>query len=381
MTLDHSNAGGDEVLQPDTPPVEDTMAASGMEPTQTKPGRGGDGKFLPKAGKERGVDFGVLARNEVRSELAKEKARLAEETDISALDTVKPKGKGKGVPADPAPESVEATKGSKPEHPSPENTHAAKHLADAHKALELDGFSKEDLAGLKPERILALGKAAKERQADVSRKLEEAAKAKTAQAPSQAAKTDGGSSKPAATTKPADDGGDDDFETLVREHFDGFDDPDGHFSKSLGGLSKALASKLDGKFSAQFEAMKASLAEEIGSRLANEVAFERAVDRYKADFPQLDTPDGREALVPILASMAKDGLVKDVPSGVKAAAYALWGEAREREQAESAKSKNHRDARKNGQPVTGSMGSAPKPQSFDDSVRAEIRKAMESQGR
>jgi len=385
MTMESSApAETSEVLQPGAAPSPQGLNPTEREATRTTQGRSADGKFGAKADESKRVDPSAIARNIVRGEIEKERlSRLPQETDGKALDTVKPKGKGTGATADPAPASAEATKSDKSEGTSPGNTAVAKHLDAARKALALDGLTEDDLAGMKPERILALGKKAHDRQADIARKLEDKAKADKA-APATARKAeDGGSQKP-ATTSPASESDDDDFDAIAKDAVGMYDESDEHFSKSMGKLAKSIHASIERKFTASLEKTLEAHAEKLATRLNAEFEFERAVDSLKAEFPQLDTQDGRDALVPILESIATAGTAKNIRDGVKASAYALWGEERERTKAEAAKAHKNRDARSNGQPVSGQSSPAQNRQGTQrDSelalVRAEIER--EKQGR
>jgi hypothetical protein len=355
-----------------------------MEPTGAEQPRE-NGRYAKKPQGERpnrqGINLVAIARNEIR--------KLAAETDGSALADVQPKGQKATQTKDPAPQSAATTSADKHDaQSSPAATHVAKHLEDAEKALERDGFTKEDIAGLSKERILALGKKAAERQADISRKLGEEAKTKAAPA-GDAKTTDPGSPKPVTTaptqakTEEADP-----FEALVKEHFAAFAE-DADFSKSLGGFSKALANQLKAEIETGLKSvnesvttMRAEMVKEIRAEAAREMEFEKAVESLKDDFPESSSVDGRAALRDLFVTLAKEGKVKDIVGGVRSSANALWADAKRARDTEAAKQKASRDARKNGQPITGSAGAGPKtgPPSIVAIARTELRKAFEAGG-
>ena len=75
------------------------------------------------------------------------------------------------APDEPAP-SKDSTPSAADAEATPEDPKRTAAREKAAKALELDGWKPEDLKGLSDERLVALGKAAKERHSEVSRKLE-----------------------------------------------------------------------------------------------------------------------------------------------------------------------------------------------------------------
>lgn len=343
--------------------------------------RGAGGKFAQREPQRKNPNLAAIARNEVR--------KLRSETDADALADVQPKGQGSKPTKDPAPQSAATTDATKAAQSSPAATHVAKHLADAEKALERDGFSKEDIAGLSKERVLALGKKAADRQADTSRKLEEANRTKAAATPSDATKTDPGSPKPVTTAAAQEKDGAkqtaspdkaDPFDAMVQEHFAKFA-ADEDFSKSLGGFSKALSTQLSNEMKEAISAARVELAQQIRTEAAQETEFERAVESLASDFPESSSVDGREALRDLFVTLAKEGKIKDIKNGVRASANALWADDKSKRDAAAAKEKASRDARKNGQPVTGSQGAGPntKPPSLRSTALQEVRKARESQ--
>lgn len=374
---------------PAAPALDPTNLAAPPEPTQRggQPRRGSGEYGKKDPNRPNKTNLSAVARNVVRSVAGEARKSLGKETDAKALEEVRPKGEGAKQTKDPAPQSAKATDAKSPEESSPAATLAATHMADARKALALDGYSDDDLAKFSPERILALGKKAKERQAEVGRKLEEAAKTKAA-TPSDASKSDPASQKAATTDKPQTKTDEPDpFDALYKKHFAGFED-NADFAKSLGGFSKEFATQLQSEIATgikglaeQFTAMRADMVREIREEAARETEFERAVDALKDDFPESSSVDGRSALRDLFVTLAKEGKVKDIKQGVLQSADALWAQQRREREAAAAKSKASSDARKNGQPFTGSSKPAPenKPRPITSIALQEVRRARDSQ--
>lgn len=362
------------VSETPAPATDPTSLSAPIESTAKTQGRAEKGQFTEK--KRSGqVNLGAVARNETRKAIA----RLNGETDSDALADVKPKGQKNPQTKDPAPQSEAATDAKKPEHPSQESTAVSKHLEDARQALEFVGFKKGDLDALPVERVLALGKQAAARRTEINQKLEEAAKQKAAPA-SDAPKADPGSPKP-ATTAPAqaktDDSTPDPFEAIAAEHFKEFEENES-FTKSLRGYSKAMSQTILTQMQEAMSTARAELESSIGTSIRNEMAFDRAVEKLSADFPESSSVDGRQALEELFVSLAKDGKIKSIPDGVRLVANALWADAKTKRDAEAAKEKASRSARTNGQPVTSATGAGPKtgPPSLQSIALQESRKAL-----
>lgn len=372
MTMESSAAAEVSTdTRPDSAGIDPTNLRAAPEQTGQQPRD--KGKFAPRQTRANQANLGAIARNEIRK-LANPNAK-----DEEALADVKPKGQKNEQTKDPAPQSAKATDADEAEKTSPAATHAAKHLADARKAVELTGlFSAEEIAAMSPESLLAKGKKAKADQVEVSRKLEEAAKTKAA-TPSDAPKTDPASPKAVTTDKAATkDASDDPIDALYKEHFGGYEE-NNDFAKSLGGFSKALHAELSKQMQDAMTTARTELATQIRGEIQAETEYERAVESLAPDFPESSSVDGRSAMRDMFISLAEKKLVKDVKSGVLASANALWAEQRRAREAAATKEKASRDARKNGQPVTGSQGA--KPNTAAPNVRTialgEVRKAME----
>lgn len=107
-------------------------------------------------------------------------AKPGQGDEEKALDSAFKKHLGR----DPQPEAAPKVEGQQPEKAKSTGTPIPK-------ALELDGFTADDLQGLSPERIAALAEKASKRQADIDKKLSEKSKtADSATAAPEPAKTE-----------------------------------------------------------------------------------------------------------------------------------------------------------------------------------------------
>lgn len=291
--------------------------------------------------------------------------RLAGETDTKALDSVKPNGKDPNAKSDPAPKSAETTAKAQNEQASPDATRVAKHLADAYQALELEGWPKDVLAGLAPEKILAMGSHAKELHRERARKLQENAAAQTAVA-------DRGSEKPATTATDASKEGDSetpaDLEALAGKHFAQYRD-DAGFTKSLAAFTKDSTSQIA-------KALRAEFAEGLGKfrgEIEGAVQYERTLDRVRNAFPQVDTTDGRTALEPLVLGAIQSGQFKTLEAAVRGQCLAL-GWTDQEAAAKAAAAEADRAARQNGSGVDTGTREAVKARTFRDDAVEEARK-------
>lgn len=318
---------------------------------QARPERGANGTFQKKP--DANDDVKKIAMAEVR------KAMLARETDGKALDGVKPKGQDQGAKTDPGKPS--ATAQAKLEQTSHEATSAVR---GARQALALEGWTEDDLADLSDAKIVALGKKATELHAARDRKLRENA---------QQPKTDADPAK-SSVTAPAPKKGeevDGELEALAKEHFAGFED-DAGFTASLAKFSKAVSDRTATALRAEVKAQ----IEESQRGAIGEARFERALDRVRSEFPQVDTQEGRDAVEALVPGIAKSGVHKDAHSIVRAACAAAFTD-QAREQAERDYT---RSAKESGQVVTSGERAMPVPTSDYELARREVRKAMAASG-
>lgn len=322
------------------------------------PERGADGKFAPRDDGER-LDVRAIARAALEGKLPKE-------TDREALDSVKPKAQAPDGSKDPAAKTASATSTDKPEQSSPEATAAlAKKLEAARKALTLDGMTEDDFSKLSTERVLALGKKAAERHSDIGReKREQAAQTK--------APKDPGSKKPVATPEPYSDASDseaDEIEGVIAKHFAQYAADETGFSKSMSGLARDLVNTTKGHAQKQ-------VAEAFGA-LNKRFEIERAFDKVSAEFPSLETDEGRAAAMDLLQTLDESGKFDGLPMKeiVRRAAFTIWGEEKAKSAADEARAQSA--AKRNGQPVSdANRAGVTKEPSAKDIARQELRRAM-----
>lgn len=322
------------------------------------PERGPDGKFAPRDDGEK-LDVRAIAREMLGGKLPKE-------TDRGALDSVKPGAQDSGGSKDPAAKTGGATSTEKPEQSSPEATAAlATKLEAARKALTLDGFTEDELSKFSTERLLALGKKARDRHVEIGReKREQAAQPK--------APKDPGSKKPAATTEAdtgASDAEADEIEGVIAKHFAQYAHDETGFSKSMSGLARDLVKTTQGHAQQQVE--------HAFQALNKRFEIERAFDKVSAEFPALETDEGRAAAMDLLQTLDESGKFEGLTMReiVRRASFTIWGEAKAKSAADEARA--HSAAKRNGQPVSdGVRTGTPKEPSERDIAREEIRKAF-----
>lgn len=340
---------GVEIEVVETPEAPETGGGTGRA-------RDAGGRFAAKPD-QGGSDISRAAKEIVAS---LEKKRLARETDAAALDGVKPKGKDRG-------DGTDSKKGEKPagdtatDSEKPEAKATAKHteqeLDKARKALRLTGLDEDDLAHLTDDQLVALGKKATERNAAKSRELREKAEARKAAEKAKAA--------------PADDAGDDDdLEDLVREHFKGFEDKDGRFSKSLAGFAKALDAKRGAAHKAELEAVERSLGQAL--------QFELGVRDVASQFPKAKTQEGRKSLLARSMALMEADDTLDPQSAVEQAANSLW--AAETIKAEAERQAKLKAARQGAHSVVAGQQTAPRKQTMDDILTSAVRTQIMGRG-
>jgi hypothetical protein len=294
--------------------------------------------------------------------------RLPDESDKKALDGVKPKGKDAEAKTDPA-EKDSATAKAKPE---PTSKDATRQLTKARKALELEGWSEDDIADLSEERTLSIGTKYQEKHAKADREKREAA-----EAAKKAPKADPGT-KPSATDSESEEGDDDlsDYVKAADEHFKGFEAETEEGTKAFRTAQAKFVKQAVDRVSARYEARIGDL--ERGIR--GESALNRALDRIANDIPQVDEPDVRQKLVNRIAALASDPdtaeeLRSDMRAVVRreAVALGLKDEAAARKKAADEELRAAKDA---GQPFTGHRGAEPERElSGVALIRDELRKA------
>lgn len=320
-------------------------------------------------------------------EFIKETARkaLETETDRKALDGVKPKGQGEGAKSDPASKDASATAKAKPEPSSKEATRTIepKKLEKARKALELEGWTEDDLADLADDKVLSLGTKYQEKHSKADRDKREAA-----EAAKKGAQTDPGKQTASATERDATDDADEaEYVKLAEEHFKGFeaetDEGTKAFRTAQARFARAGIEKATAKLTTQFEERLTTL--EQGLR--GEARLERALDRAAIDIPQLEDKDVRsKAIARVLSLVTGEDTAAefdgDLPKAIRevAAAMKLKDEGEERRKAAD---DELRAAKAGGQPITGTHAPVQKaPESLDEvaafAARDALRKARGS---
>lgn len=132
--------------------------------------RGPDGKFAGRAPEAAPEAPAIRTMPEDSPEVQKARDGLYDTWPEMAIKTWGPRPEKKAAEQAPKTDQPKAQDAPK-DVPAAKETVADLARDKAIKALKLDGYTDEDLAALKPERVLALGQAAKARHADVDARL------------------------------------------------------------------------------------------------------------------------------------------------------------------------------------------------------------------
>lgn len=318
------------------------------------------GKFASKA-KPINVDIKDMAREALR--------RLSGETDREALDTVKPKVKDPKVDPDPAPESDGTTEESDPPEQSSleatrERRAANKHLSAAQQALELEGWTEEELANLPDNRILALGRRAKELQSEKGRELRGNAKSTKTAATDPDPEEDGTTD---ADESEADDSNQTVYGQLAKKHFG--EDPDHEwFAGKLGAFAKDLTATIRKEFTPE-------IVNEMRSQMRGEKLWEDAVAKFSVPerYPQLATSDGQAKVMPPFTKLLKTQLYT-FDECVDLACKKAFGAEKGGKGAKPKPATTHASARDNGQVITNGTAPTPTERTLRDHMRAAVKK-------
>lgn len=296
------------------------------------------------------------------------------------LDPASAKVKDQPAKTDPASKEASATAKAKPEPSSKDATRIEpKKLDKARKALELEGWSEEEIADLSEERTLSIGTKYQEKHAKADREKREAAEAaKKAPKPDPAKRSATDSSTASET--------DDDLSEYVKaaeEHFKGFEAETEEGTKAFRraqakfvkeGVDRATA-RLQAKFDEQLE--------HLTRGVRGETALNRALDRIAIDIPQVDDTDVRQKLTNRIAALASDPdtaeeIRTDIRSVIRREAAAL-GLKDEKAEREKAAREELRAAKDGGQPISGSHTAPTKEpegmEIFAQASRDALRKA------
>lgn len=334
---------------------------------EARQGRGPDGKFAPKP------DDGpkVMDRGSFReAALAASRRALGKETDAAALDAVKAGSKDPGARTDQGqPQSgTKATAKDGQQDTTGGDPARAKALELAKTHLRLDRWTDAKLARLTDEQILDFGKEAQDEHAAKYREGEEraaAAKAKTQEvAPSKK-----------AGEPDADDAAE--YEKLAKEHFKDFDD-DGTFSKALAGFGRAAAARHSAALDAHIAKLQADVKadlDDIRRGLFDGLHFETGTRELRDSFPQLASADGRKALATRFEALRKSDQKLDARTALEQAADSLWGA--EIRKANAERKERISTARQGAHSYPATMSEAPKPTTFKDVARENVRKHMQ----
>lgn len=326
-----------------------------------QPREGGTGKFQHKNPMD---DVRDVARKALRGE---------------TLDSAPKGGKDPGAKQDPATDKARGATGKDTdEKTSREATRHAEKLGKARKALELEGWTEDDLDGIPDEKLMSLGDKATQRHAEKAAELRK--KAAEAKAAEQDPDEDVGATareQPSGkkASKP------DAYTALAKEHFAQFEEDSG-FQDSLAQYTRAAFQHQGKDFEARLTKMQADFEtklEEAANAIRGGLRVESAMEKLGDDFPQARTKEGRAELerkALALGSGAEVGEYGSADDLVRAAANACWGEARRKELSDKAKADKLRAARGAGQPNPHGTSDVPRKKSDLDITRDAVREAM-----
>lgn len=304
--------------------------------------------------------------------------------DKKPVDDSAPKGQNAQAKTDPASKKDSATAKAKPEPSSKDATRPSeKILAKARKALELEGWSEEDLDGLDEARTISIGTKYQEKHAKADREKREAA-----EAAKKATGADQGKQKPAVTATETAKESEDDLSEYVKaaeEHFKGFEAETDEGTKAFRTAQAKFVKAGVDRATARLEARLADMAtkydeamENVTRGLRGESALNRALDRIANDIPQVDETDVRQKLTNRIAALASDPetaeeIRNDLRSVVRREALAL-GLKDEKAEREKAADAELRAAKEAGQPFTGHREPEPQKELQGASlIRATLR--------
>lgn len=349
-------------------PVDQLAADAPKEPQPRDHGRFAEKPPAPKVNE--GIQKAQGETMESMRDALREAAGIKthpKETDAKALDGVKPKGKDPEAKTDPASKRDSATDKAKPEPSSKDATRPdEKKLAKARKALELEGWSEEDLADLADDKLLSIGTKYQEKHAKADREKREAAEAaKKAPKPDPA--------KSSATDSETASEQDDDLSEYVKaaeEHFKGFEAETDEGTKAFRTAQAKFAKATTAR--AIESVIQSLFSEEEGKEgrvtlmlrgVRGEANLNRALDRVAIDIPQVDETDVRQKLTSRIAALASDPdtaeeMKRDLRSVIRreAVALGLKDVAAERQKEEH---DELRAAKNAGQPFTGHREAGP----------------------
>lgn len=241
------------------------------------------------------------------------------EAEDAALDRIFAKAKGDPDPT-PAPKAQPSPKAEAEEVPEKAQKPSAD-ISRALKALELDGFTKDDLEGMPEQRILSLGQKAQKRQSDIGKKL------------SERAKTDDPATAAQETPKPA--SGQVDFKALAKSVGDLLGDD----------VGDALAKILEQSFSpitTRLSTAEAELQARAMERLEGEA--DKAREKLRERFPDLKDEENWDRVQTRMGLLAKTQSYETIPDLMRDACILEFPDA--------SPSKPRNDtSRNNGQPT------------------------------
>jgi hypothetical protein len=218
---------------------------------------------------------------------------LSKETDRAALDNVKPSVKDPVAKTDSDKgKPTGTTSTDKPEPSSKEATRPApKELDKARKALELEGWTEEDLADIPDEKIAALGKKAGEKHARIAREKREAA-----EAAKKSTQADPGKKAGATAREDSGDGASegDEFDALAEEHFGAFEAAEGDdpkaFQKAQARFTRSAVERATASLKVEFEEALTTLQNGVHGQMR----LDRMLDRVAREIPQVDELEVRK---------------------------------------------------------------------------------------
>ena len=323
--------------RPDAPPDIISFPAKGSGARA----RAADGEFAKE----------VSPRAALDAALAKHSGRAAEE----ALAAQGEKGQDQNTKAEDPAAKTDAATDAKEADPK-----AAKALQDARTALKLaGGYDESDLEGLSEEKILALGRKAAVRNAEVSKRLERDAKA--AKEPTADAKA----AEAAHDADPTDD--------CIAQAAKGFSEKyEGEFGQEIAEFGRAIA-KTEGAKVAALQAQMQTYRTQVEAVLKKD-----AVSGLRELFPQLDQPENLTKFSAAWdADEPNDG--EDHAAFGERIALSLFGKQALQAAKDMAKAKS--EAKRDGQPVSAKRDASARPKTPQEVFDAKLKAAMQGSTR
>lgn len=325
------------------------------------------------AGKERltGPRMDQIARDSIRKHMGLPNGEkdLAKVAPKKPLDNAGGKGDGDSAKTDPAPESDGTTEKAKPERTSLEATRARrkadKALSAAQQALELEGWTEEELANLPDNRVLALGRRAKDIQSVRGREL----RGKTSERPSEREHDDDGDEPQEVEPERPRNGNGRKSTTasIAKKHFGEFNGGEAFSEKLDAYMSDVLAAR-DAQHREDLSKVRGQIREEMRA----EAEFDAVCKELATDFPQLATPDGQDQILRDLKESTRRH--ESMRAAVRYHSNANWADELRTSTKKKAEADKQSSARERGQPVVTNRAGAPAQPTEKDVILGAVRK-------